>query len=77
MVKNIKFFIQIILFFGVIFSSELEIGEKMPGNDHLLLGLNGKNITLSDIKGTKGTLVIFLAFSVMLYFPLLVGVTPG
>ena len=59
MIKNIKIIIQIILFYGVVFSSELEIGEKMPGIDHLLLGLNGKNITLGDIKGAKGTLVIF------------------
>ena len=59
MTKNLKIIIQFFLSFGILFSSELEIGEKMPGIDHLLLGLNGKNITLGDIKGAKGTLVIF------------------
>ena len=59
MIKNIKIIIQIILFYGVVFSSELEIGEKMPGIDYSLHSLDGKNITLGDIKGATGTLVIF------------------
>lgn len=59
MIKNIKIIIQIFLSFGLVFSSELGIGEKMPGIDYPLVGLDGKNITLGDIKGTAGTLVIF------------------
>jgi len=57
--KNIKLLVLILFFGEIIFSSELEIGKKMPGIDYPLLGIDGKNVTLGDIKGATGTLVIF------------------
>ena len=57
--KNLKLLVLILFFGEIIFSSELEIGKKMPGMDYPLLGIDGKNITLGDIKGATGTLVIF------------------
>ena len=38
---------------------ELEIGTMMPKPDYLLNDISGKDLSLSDIKGENGTLVIF------------------
>ncbi|MFL3005347.1 MAG: redoxin family protein [Candidatus Neomarinimicrobiota bacterium] len=59
MIKNVKSIVQFFLSFGIIFASELKIGEKMPKIDYPLFGIDGENITLGEIKGTTGTLVIF------------------
>tara|TARA_B100001115_G_scaffold29172_1_gene21418 strand:+ start:3663 stop:4244 length:582 start_codon:yes stop_codon:yes gene_type:complete len=40
-------------------AKELEIGTMMPKPDYLLNDISGKNLSLSDIKGENGTLVIF------------------
>jgi len=54
--KNI---ITFILLFSINEASELAIGSLMPETDHQMVKTNGKNLTLSDAKGDKGTLVIF------------------
>ena len=40
-------------------AKELEIGTMMPKPDYLLNDISGKDLSLSDIKGENGTLVIF------------------
>jgi len=45
--------------FSVLFSKELEIGSSMPLMDHQLSDISGKSLSLKDIKGKEGTLVIF------------------
>ena len=59
MARLSKSFSILIFVFQFILAMELEIGEKMPGINYPLLGIDGKKITLSDIKGSAGTLVIF------------------
>jgi len=41
------------------FASELTIGESIPSSDVEMLNVDGEMITIGDIKGTNGTLVIF------------------
>ena len=48
-----------ILFFTFITAAELEVGSSMPGIDFKLKDISGKTMTLSDAKGSQGTLVIF------------------
>ena len=48
-----------ILFSTFILAAELEIGSSMPGKGHKLKDISGKTMTLSDVKGNRGTLVIF------------------
>ncbi len=48
-----------ILFLTYISAAELEIGTGMPGMDYKLKDISGNTTTLADIKGNKGTLVIF------------------
>ena len=48
-----------ILFFTFITAAELELGSSMPGMDFKLKDISGKTMTLSDAKGSQGTLVIF------------------
>lgn len=48
-----------ILFLTYISAAELEIGSGMPGMDYKLKDISGNTTTLADIKGNKGTLVIF------------------
>ena len=43
----------------MVYTKELQIGAQMPQINHELKEINGEKITLSQIKGTKGTLVIF------------------
>ncbi|MBA64814.1 MAG: thioredoxin family protein [Candidatus Marinimicrobia bacterium] len=55
MKKIIFYFIFSVFALG----AELKIGRIMPEPEHVLNDISGKQITLSDIKGNKGTLVIF------------------
>ena len=48
-----------ILFLTYISAAELEIGSGMPGMDYKLKDISGNTTTLADVKGNKGTLVIF------------------
>ena len=59
--KNIilPLFFYFTIGFNVIFAKELQIGAQMPEINHKLNGINGEKITLGQIKGSKGTLVIF------------------
>ena len=56
-----KFFILIIFitFLSSIYADEIEIGSQMPEMDHKIYGINKKEITLRQIRGEKGTLIIF------------------
>ena len=44
---------------NLIFASEINLNSTMPGNDLALLNIDGEKLSLNDIKGDKGTLVIF------------------
>ena len=48
-----------ILFLTYISAADLEIGSGMPGMDYELKDISGNTTTLADVKGNKGTLVIF------------------
>ena len=52
-----------ILFFlfslSFIQAAELKIGSQMPNTDYLLSDISGNQITLNEIKGKNGTLIIF------------------
>ena len=48
-----------ILFLTYISAAELEIGSGMPGMGYKLKDISGNTTTLADVKGNKGTLVIF------------------
>ena len=52
-----------ILFFLFSLSSiqaaELKIGSQMPNTDYLLNDISGNQITLNEIKGKNGTIIIF------------------
>ena len=51
--------LTLILFLTYISAAELEIGSGMPGMDYELKDISGNTTTLADVKGNKGTLVIF------------------
>ena len=59
--KNIipPLFFYLTIGFNLVFAKELQIGAQMPEINHKLNGINGEKITLGQIKGSKGTLVIF------------------
>ena len=48
-----------LIFSSITFGAELKIGYKMPKSDHLLNEISGNQITLNEIKGDNGTLIIF------------------
>ena len=48
-----------LLIFSFGLAKELEIGMIMPKPDYLLNDISGKDLSLLDIKGENGTLVIF------------------
>ena len=52
-----------ILFFlfnaSIIQAAELKIGSQMPNPEYLLNDISGNQITLNEIKGKNGTLIIF------------------
>ena len=56
-------FIVIFLYFlissNIVLGNEINIGSLMPNMDYDLNDISGRKLTLSQIKGKKGTLVIF------------------
>lgn len=54
-----QIFLYILIVFNLIHAKELQIGAKMPEVNHKLNNINSKKITLGQVKGSKGTLVIF------------------
>ncbi len=52
-------FILTFIFFSIIYAKELTIGSTMPNADYGLKDISGKVVTLNDVKGTAGTLIIF------------------
>jgi len=44
---------------NLIFATELQIGSQIPEINYKLNDISGKQITLGQVKGNKGTLVIF------------------
>ena len=51
--------ISILIIFQSIFASELKIGDEMPETNYQLNDISGNQITLNEIKGKNGTLIIF------------------
>tara|TARA_B100000900_G_scaffold402112_1_gene407607 strand:- start:324 stop:914 length:591 start_codon:yes stop_codon:yes gene_type:complete len=51
--------ISVLIIFQSIFASELKIGDEMPDTNYQLNDISGNQITLSEIKGKNGTLIIF------------------
>lgn len=44
---------------SICFCLELQIGSPMPRVDHNLVEISGEKITLNDVKGENGTIIIF------------------
>ena len=44
---------------NLIFASDINLKSTMPGDNLALLNIDGEKLSLNDIKGDKGTLVIF------------------
>ena len=62
--EKIKKNLTTIIFFNIcglnlIFATELQIGSLMPEINYKLNDISGKQITLRQVQGDKGTLVIF------------------
>ena len=61
--KHKNKYVNILLFnvFGLnlLFAAELQIGSHIPEINHKLIDISGKQITLGQVIGDKGTLVIF------------------
>ncbi|MDF2436760.1 MAG: thioredoxin family protein [Bacteroidota bacterium] len=64
--KKIMIFSSAVLLTGLIatgfrltINPELEIGSSMPDADHKMMDVSGKEVSLNEVKGTNGTLVIF------------------
>jgi len=54
-----RIFVLFILCISFNQAAELELGASMPGMNHNMRDISGKDLTLGDIKGENGTLVIF------------------
>ena len=54
-----KHIITALFIISGLFSKELDLGSSMPLMDHQLADISGKVLTLGDVKGDQGTLVIF------------------
>lgn len=54
----LKFFLYLFCI-NICFCLELQIGLPMPRVDHNLIEISGENITLNDVKGENGTIIIF------------------
>ena len=54
-----KHVLTFILIISINQAAELSIGSSMPNTDHEMMNIDGDNLTLDDVKGEKGTLVIF------------------
>jgi len=46
-------------YINLIFASDINLKSTMPGDNLALLNIDGEKLSLNDIKGDKGTLVIF------------------
>ena len=57
--RLIPILILLIVGFNILTAKELQIGAKIPKINHKLIDINGKQITLGQVIGDKGTLVIF------------------
>lgn len=54
-----KHVLTFILIISINQAAELSIGSSMPNTNHEMMNIDGDNLTLDDVKGEKGTLVIF------------------
>jgi len=54
-----KLIFNLLTLMTFISAAELEIGSTMPKMDHALKDISGRAMTLSDVKGDAGTLVVF------------------
>ena len=54
----LRFFLYLFCI-NICFCLELQIGSPMPRVDHNLIEISGENITLNDVKGENGTIIIF------------------
>jgi len=54
-----KLILNLLTLMTFISAAELEIGSTMPKMDHALKDISGRTMTLSDMKGDAGTLVVF------------------
>ena len=54
-----KHVLTFILIISINQAAELSIGSSMPNTNHEMMNIDGDNLTLDDVKGKKGTLVIF------------------
>ncbi|MGY8763290.1 MAG: thioredoxin family protein [Fidelibacterota bacterium] len=54
-----KIILSIMTGITFLIGGELEIGSAMPLMDHQLADISGNTITLADVKGDAGTLVVF------------------
>ena len=52
-------FYKILFFITCVFAFELELDTKMPEQNLKLLNIDGEKLSLHDVKGDKGTVVIF------------------
>ena len=58
-VRHLFLFPIFMLGINLSIAKELNIGSKMPELNHLLNNISGKTLTLGEIKGNNGTLIIF------------------
>lgn len=54
----LRFFLYLFCI-NICYCLELQIGSPMPIVDHNLIEISGENITLNDVKGENGTIIIF------------------
>ncbi len=54
-----KLFLSTILIFSFLIGGELELGSEIPLADIKMLDISGQELSLNDIKGENGLLVIF------------------
>ena len=57
--KYAKILLCNVIGLNLLFAAELQIGSQIPEINHKLNDVSGKQITLAEVKGDKGTLVIF------------------
>ena len=57
--KYVNILLCKVLGLNLLFAAELQIGSQIPEINHKLNDVSGKQITLAEVKGDKGTLVIF------------------
>ncbi len=57
--KYVNIFLCSVFGLNLIFATELQIGSEIPEVNYKLNDVSGKQITLAEVKGEKGTIVIF------------------